>query len=1172
MRLRLVLAFLLCGAVSVAAQTFRGTILGSVTDSTGAVLSGASVTARNTATGLQRTTQTSSDGSYSIPELPIGTYEVTASQAGFQTWVTRVEVSVASERRVDAQLKPGQVSERVEVSAESLPQVETTTNTLGGTMIAQAVKDMPVNGRDYTKLIFLTPGIAGSPDQITDSPGSFGVFSMNGARGRSNNFLLDGTDMNDGYRNDPAINEAGVFGTPATILPIDAVAELRVLSNFEAEYGRNAGATVNIVTKSGTNVLHGTALEYFRNNALDARNYFNSKGQPQAPFHNNQFGGSLGGPIVKNKTFFFADYEGQRERVGVVTLGCVPDPAQVAADIAANGPANPVTAAMLKFWPAPNIPGTFGTPSAPGNGEDVGCPNGPNASVVSPSYNNLSSMIAKIDHNFSSSNILTGRYFFGDSTQSFPLALTASGGQLPGFNTVTPTRVQLVSLSYVHTFGSTRVNEMRFGWNRFAEGFFPQDQNFHPSSIGLCAASSLADCSGSGPHDSGLPITLVSVTPSGASSFFAQPGATSGDPRQRVDTNNQAIDNFSWKIGKHDLKMGFEYRRTSIEQYLNKYFRGRMKFSNLSSFLAGTPASGGFGSLQYSGNSRRHTFENNYGFYFQDGYRVGPRLTINYGLRWDYNGVVAEKNNLFANFIVSSFNPTTDSGTGSLQQVGTPGLKRLYEPDYRNFAPRIGVAWDVTGKGKTVVRAGFGVFFDAFSQDFFLGHLPYPAFYAPGPAYGDFGLNPITGAALNPASATITKGVPLYGPSDCSVVECDIFAVDRHVKTPYMENYNLNIQQQLTNNVVLQVGYVGSQGHRLFRFYDINQPTPQVIFAADCPNTPLSQIGRPCTADPGANIADFAAPRVFGNGGLPGVGALYIFQQNSKGKSNYNSLQTSLRVSSWHGLTSVANFVWSKSLDNSSDGEDFVVNAAQPQDSSNPQREYGPSNFNISKRFTWTLAYDLPKMGGGMQRLKNGWGVDSTVTLQSGQPFTLNFNAEDDFSGSGEGYDRPDVVGPIKYDYHHPGNFLDLSSFAMPCTVAPGASAGLAFSDCLPGTRHFGTLGRNALVGPPYRQWDLALHKDTALGERATLQLRVEFFNVLNHPNFSSPLLPAFIADPASNVSPFNNCGCGFHNAGNREVGNGAYQITATGDVGIGNPFLGGGGPRGIQLAAKFTF
>src|SRR5438093_5277415 len=270
-----VLLWLLLFSSSLLAQTFRGTILGTVTDPQGAVVAGAKITVHNVDTGLERTTQTSADGSYSLPELPIGTYTVTVTQSGFQTAVTsKVAVNVAAEKRVDVVFRTGQVSEKVEVSGETLPQVETTTDTLGTTFTAEQAKDLPLNGRDFQKMIFLTPGVSGSPDQITDSPGSFGIFSMNGARGRSNNFLLDGTDMNDGYRNDPAINEAGVFGTPATILPVDAIAELNINSNFMPEYGRNAGATVNIVTKSGTNTVHGTLLEYFRNNALDARNYF----------------------------------------------------------------------------------------------------------------------------------------------------------------------------------------------------------------------------------------------------------------------------------------------------------------------------------------------------------------------------------------------------------------------------------------------------------------------------------------------------------------------------------------------------------------------------------------------------------------------------------------------------------------------------------------------------------------------------------------------------------------------------------------------------------------------------------------------------------------------------------------------------------------------------------
>jgi len=440
----------------------------------------------------------------------------------------------------------------------------------------------------------------------------------------------------------------------------------------------------------------------------------------------------------------------------------------------------------------------------------------------------------------------------------------------------------------------------------------------------------------------------------------------------------------------------------------------------------------------------------------------------------------------------------------------------------------------------------------------FLGHLPYPTFYAPGPAYNNIGPNPIGQALLDLPTGTVQSGMPIYDAPGCggvNALECDIFAFDRNIKTPYMENYNLNIQQQISSKVALQVGYVGSQGHRLFRFFDINQPSQASITACD-----LNGLGTGCTA----GTINFV-PRVFGNP----AGSTYIFQENSTGKSNYNSLQASLRVNSWHGINSVANYVWSRSLDNSSDGEDFVVNAAQPQDSNNPNAEYGRSNFDIPQRFTWIFSYELPAIGGGLQKLKNGWGLDSTVSVQSGQPFTLNYNFEDDYSGGGDGFDRPDVVGPIVYNYHDPSNFLDLSSFAMPCTNN-GTMSGAA-ADCVPGTRHYGNLGRNALQGPPFKQWDLAIYKNTKIAERVTLQLRAEIFNLLNHPNFSNPLLPAFIADPASNINQ-QTCGCGFKSSGNREVGNGAYQIAATGDVGIGNPFLGGGGPRGIQLAVKFLF
>src|SRR5258707_6194835 len=346
------------------AETFRALIPGRVPDSSGAAVPGAQVTSKTVDTGLVRTVTTSDDGSYAAPELPIGTYTVSVEKAGFKLGVvTGIKVEVSSERRADVALQIGQSAQSVEVRGEELPMVESTSNTLGGIVESKIVTSLPVNGRDYQKLIFLVPGVTGSPDQITDSPGSFGIFSINGARGRANNFLLDGTDMNDGYRNDPAINEAGVFGTPATILPIEATAELRAASNFEAEYGRSAGAVVNVVTKSGTNQVHGSFFEFFRNNALDARNYFDNTTLPQNPFHNNQFGGSLGGPIFKDKTFFFIDYEGLREVGAQSTPSCVP----TANDILANAPTpgdptsiNAVAAKILaqKGWLSPHFTGS----------------------------------------------------------------------------------------------------------------------------------------------------------------------------------------------------------------------------------------------------------------------------------------------------------------------------------------------------------------------------------------------------------------------------------------------------------------------------------------------------------------------------------------------------------------------------------------------------------------------------------------------------------------------------------------------------------------------------------------------------------------------------------------------------------------------------------------------
>jgi hypothetical protein len=1076
------------------AQTFRGTILGTVTDKTGGVLPGAKVTVRNADTGLTRETQTSDDGSYTVPELPIGNYTVTVERASFRTAVvTGVRVEVAGERRVDVGMQPGDVAQRIEVSGETLPLVETTTNVMGGTIEAAQAVNLPVNGRDYTKLIFMVPGITGSPDQITDSPGSFGVFSMNGARGRSNNFLLDGTDMNDGYRNDPAINEAGVFGTPATILPVEAIAELRVLSNYEAEYGRNAGAIINIVTKSGTNDFHGSALEYFRNSALDARNFFNFKPNPKNQFHNNQFGGSIGGPIIRTKTFFFADYEGQRESGALSSVACVPPTGLTST--------NPVIAAILarKPWPAPNAPPTSSCPT--------------NASVSDPFANRVDSMIAKIDHNFSRDHLLTGRYYFGDSSQSYPLSLV-NGAALPGFNTLTPTRVQLVSLSYLMVISPTQTNEARFGWNRFAETFFPEDRTFNPGSIGLNT--------GVTSQDFGLPLIAISG--------FAPVGSTTSVPRGRVDTNWQAIDNFSWKLGRHDVKFGYEWRRTSVAQFFDSGYRGKIKFASLSDFLMGIPSGG----RQTQGNSNRNTFQNNHAWYVQDSFRWTSRFTLNLGLRWDYYGVIGEKKGLLSNF----------DSVNNLRLVGSSTLPQLYDRDLKNFAPRVSVAWDVTGKGKTVVRAGYGIFYDAFSQDFFAGQLPFNTFN-PGPAFNPVGPSPILFAgSVNP----ITPTTPVF----TNFSAMDVFAVDRRLRTPYMHNYNLNLQQQLTQKIVLQVGYVGSEGHRLFRYRDINQTKNP---ATDC-TTAFDM-----TTDP--PTPSLSCPRPFDSLTPPlGGSYLYVNQIETSANSVYNSLQASLRIRGFKGLESTINYTHSHSIDNASDGQDFVANATQPNNSFRPDLERGNSNFDVRQRFVWLWTYELPKWKGSWSKLTDGWGLNGVLTLQTGQPFHLNL--QDNYDGSGEFFPRPDVVGNPFAGTSSPDNFVSLAAFRVPCTFLPGSDATSAAGTanaCDRKSLHFGNMGRNSLRGPNFRQFDLSIFKNTPVTERVTVQFRAEFFNLLNHPNFASPLYPNFEVFADNNgIDPVTGRGSGF------------FPLAQTGDVGVGNPFLGGGGPRGIQFGLKVLF
>jgi hypothetical protein len=540
-------------------------------------------------------------------------------------------------------------------------------------------------------------------------------------------------------------------------------------------------------------------------------------------------------------------------------------------------------------------------------------------------------------------------------------------------------------------------------------------------------------------------------------------------------------------------------------------------FADFQSFLDGQ--TGGTSSHQIEGDSHRHTFQNNHAFYVQDNWRVTPRITVNLGLRWDYFGVIGEKDGLF-----SLFDPTL---------LAAKPVSQLYPKDYNNFAPRMSVAYDLFGRGKTVLRAGFGIFYDAFSQDFFVGQLPWPTFNS-GPAYNFLGLN-------NPASiqesycvgdaatcgGVLTPGAPafIFGNNFLgSPFGNDTFTVSQNLRTPYVMNYNLNIEHQLGTHAALQVGYVGSQGRHLFDYYDANQINPAT----------------------GSNPYGFPA----------GMGFGYLLTFESQASSSYNSLQTSLRTRNLHGLTSVINYTWSHSIDNASDGQDYVPNATQPDNSYNRAAERASSNFDQRHRFVWNLNYEFPK-NTYMKSLLSGWMVDTVVTLASGNPYNVSWGTEtflNDFNGTGEFYGRPDVVAnPFAGLGVDPTTgapqILNLGALSVPCNYPVCDST------------HIGNLGRNAFVGPSFRAWDFSLVKNTPLfGERLNMQLRADFFNILNHPNFANPLWPGFEVDMLHNGINANGTGVGF------------LTPTVTPDVGLGNPFLGGGGPRNIQLALRFSF
>src|SRR5215469_3734200 len=1089
-----ILALLLFLPVLSSAQSYRGSIRGKVVDPQGGMIAGAKVTARNSGTGLVRDTLTDPDGAYVLAELPAGEYVVVATSAGLSPVAQNVVVNVGLDTTANFDLT--KVEKKVEqiTVTEATPLVDTTRDVLGEVVERKLVTDLPLNGRDFGKLVALVPGATVEPSGVAAIQSGFGQFSINGSRDRSNNYTLDGTDNNDPFFNNSAFNQTGIGGAPASLLPIDAIQELNLQSNFPAEYGRNTGSVVNIITRSGTNQFHGSVFAFVRNDLFDARNFFNRSIDQsgnhirKSAFRNNQFGFSLGGPIIKDKTFFFGAYEGQRERVTSDFTFLVPTPTQIAnaQSIAQGGfiggtpvPTNPALTAILnEFPPATGSNGVTGT--LVGGVHDK---------------NDVNSLIAKVDHQITGAESFSVRYAYAGSQQTFPLGGLGfgAGSRLPQFAQTSPTRVQLVSASLLSTLSATRINEIRFGYSRYRTSFSSLDASTDFSAPTL----------NFGTGKLGLPEMDFS-------GIFDNLGATAFSiPRGRTSQTFQLLDNFTWLSGRHTVKFGGEFRRAIIDSFNDNLERGLFSFgsenpTNLVNCQANAPGCNDGGTLALvafylgdtfpsinAGNTQRTTYNNGLAFFVQDDFRARRNFTLNLGLRWEYFGPLSEAHNLLSNL----------GRDGNLALVGTDGVNGAYRRDLNNFGPRIGFAWNPYAK--TVIRGAYGIYHDYIPQDLLIANFTNSAGLVTNP----IGPKPVVSLSnsYDPAAFNGTNpGGPVFNPLTPNTTP-DIFITPRNLATPYVQNWNLNLEHEIANGVALQIGYVGSKGTRLVRLRDANQP------------------------DVNGNRINF-----------PQYG--FVDQFATISSSTYHALQATFRTRAWHGVSGFTGYTWSKSLDDASDGIDFNFSTvALPQDSNNLKTEHGPSNFDTRHRFTAAFTYEIP-LRAGPDRLVRGWQVNSIVTAQSGRPVPI-VSANDtsalpnpNFATRSNFHQRPNLVPGV--------NPINSNWESAPDVI--GYLNGAAFSQPPDGT--FGDLGRNAIFGPHFWNVDFALTKNTPLREKINLQLRAEFFNIFNHPNFA---LPNFFVVPGAPAQGL---------------------ITQTPDQAQTNPGLGGGGPRVIQLGAKLNF
>jgi len=1047
------IAVIVCfSSLDLCAQGIRATVVGRATDQSGAVVPGVAITITNTGTNESRATMTSDSGDYTVSQLPPGDYNLTAEIAGFNKVVQRFVLETAQGARVDVVLRAGAVNELVEVTTIS-PLIATENASIGNVVDQKKIVELPLNGRDYLQLAQLQPNVFAPAQNST--LGFRGGFNVAGNSEVANNYIKDGIDNNDETTNQPLHRPI-----------LDAVLEFKVLTGtYSAEYGRQAGGQIIVTTKSGANDFHGSLYEFHRNSVLDARNFF----APKKPsFRRNQFGGVIGGPVRHDKTFFFAGYEGQRRGQQEAGLASVPTLAMKQGDFSAVLPTtviknpdnnqpftdnkipqsmwNPQGAGLLALYPDPNS-------------------SGPNnfASAGTGTFR-LDQFSGRIDQQITAKDGVFGVYEFADSSEFFPISNPlCSARDVPGWGCDETQRTQHVALVWTHVFSPRLVNEARVGYTRL--GFYRLQEDRDVDVVNRLGIQGLTDA-GRTPFNDGAPELMVTG--------FATIGGPTNLPQGRHDNTYHYIENMTFTQGQHTMKWGFDIRRFLFNSFFTSFGRGSFRFDGR--FTGNSVADMLLGLANQGDRNLGEPFHNaktfSSGYYFQDDWKLSPKLTLNLGLRYEFNLPPIENVNKMA-----SFDPTTNTikvagdqeafinpATGQLEFRPRPGIgNRLWRTDKNDFAPRIGLAWRPFGGTQTVIRAGFGTFYN----------------------YQIVG-NGITPLSRNSPFRQRQTAGPFQSPARPNVA--DIFAgkpsvvapgIDSNFRTAYIDQWSLGIQREVASNLVVDITYLGSEGHKLPIGSNINQ------------------------AFLGPGTIDSRRP-------FPGYGNITGGYIQSMGKSNYHGLTGRVERRFDQGLSFIASYTWSKSIDENSGISTSSDSSTNIQDVRNMRAERSVSDYDVNHRMVLSYVYDLP-FGAGRRfspgnRIVNyvvrGWQTTGIWTWQTGRPFTVLTG--NDQSNTGQNGDRPNIIGDWHVQNRGPEQWFNRCMLRADGTLRNCASGDSpAWQQNPAGT--FGNASRNLLRGPGLANFDLGVSRFFEISDRQRVQFRAEVFNLANHPNFFLP-------------------------------------------------------------------